>query len=304
MGEGNKRVVTLSHRAQVRRFTSDLLRVLKAQASKQVTLSEFPGVYARVLGKFNNFYLRQNQNKIQMYQFFLGKPWDVVDYGVCDIEDILGEVSENTVVVTNFNGNDQLIAIPKREQTPEEIERTKQFAVEVKENTKIYFFILLSHIQKLNFFQVIELLRHAPQCRMLFNKFVPSYHHHFGHQCRVSDYGFTKLIELFESIPDIVNIEDVSGGERRISLTEKESLLVLDEQISKLIAHSNGSLNVSNVPQAFLQLYGYALRPELFNCNSVLQLMEKIDNTVQVNSKFFKYETNQFLVFLLIILIL
>lgn len=51
MGEGNKRVVTLSHRAQVRRFTSDLLRVLKAQASKQITLSEFPTVYARVIGK-------------------------------------------------------------------------------------------------------------------------------------------------------------------------------------------------------------------------------------------------------------
>ena len=50
MGEGNKRVVTLSHRAQVRRFTSDLLRVLKAQASKQVVLSEFPSVYARVVG--------------------------------------------------------------------------------------------------------------------------------------------------------------------------------------------------------------------------------------------------------------
>ncbi|XP_011872655.1 PREDICTED: meiosis arrest female protein 1 homolog [Vollenhovia emeryi] len=46
MGEGNKRVVTLSHRAQVRRFTSDLLRVLKSKTSKQVMLSEFPSVYA------------------------------------------------------------------------------------------------------------------------------------------------------------------------------------------------------------------------------------------------------------------
>lgn len=109
MGEGNKRMVTLSHRAQVRRFTSDLLRVLKAQASKQVTLSEFPNVYARVIGK----------------------PWDVVDYGVCAIDDILSDVSENTVVVTSFNGDDKMIAIPKREQTPEEIERTKQFATEV-----------------------------------------------------------------------------------------------------------------------------------------------------------------------------
>lgn len=51
MGEGNKRTVTLSHRAQIRRFTSDLLRVLKAQASKQVTLKEFPAVYNRVIGK-------------------------------------------------------------------------------------------------------------------------------------------------------------------------------------------------------------------------------------------------------------
>lgn len=50
MGEGNKRVVTLSHRAQVRRFTSDLLRVLKSKASKQVALSEFPNVYGRVIG--------------------------------------------------------------------------------------------------------------------------------------------------------------------------------------------------------------------------------------------------------------
>ncbi|KAL6266746.1 hypothetical protein P5V15_003582 [Pogonomyrmex californicus] len=84
-----------------------------------------------------------------------------------------------------MEGGDKMIAIPKREQTVEEIERTKLFAKEV-----------------------IELLQHAPQCRMLFNKFVPSYHHHFGHQCRVSDYGFTKLIELFEAILDVVKIEE------------------------------------------------------------------------------------------------
>ncbi|XP_033320589.1 meiosis regulator and mRNA stability factor 1 isoform X3 [Bombus bifarius] len=237
MGEGNNRVVTLSHRAQVRRFTSDLLRVLKSKASKQVALSEFPSVYARVIAK----------------------PWDIVDYGVCEIEDILSEVSENTVVVTVINGGDKMIAIPKREQTAEEIERTKQFAVEV-----------------------VELLRHAPQCRMQFNKFVPSYHHHFGHQCRVSDYGFTKLIELFEAIPEIVKIEDDNSGERQISLTEKEGLLVLSEQISKLITRSKGCLSVSNIAQNFLRQFGYALKPELFGCISVLQLMQKLGDTVKI----------------------
>ncbi|XP_026673319.1 meiosis regulator and mRNA stability factor 1 isoform X2 [Ceratina calcarata] len=237
MGEGHNRVITLSHRAQVRRFTSDLLRVLKSKASKQVLLSEFPSVYARVIAK----------------------PWDIVNYGVCEIEDILGEVSENTVVVTTISGGDKRIAIPKREQTPEEIERTKQFALEV-----------------------IELLRHVPQCTMQFNTFVPSYHHHFGHQCRVSNYGFTKLIELFEAIPEIVKIEDDGTGERLVSLTEKEGLRVLSEQISKLIAQSKGCLSVANVAQSFLREFGYALKPEAFDCKSVLQLMEKLEDTIKI----------------------
>ncbi|XP_043257610.1 meiosis regulator and mRNA stability factor 1 [Colletes gigas] len=237
MGEGNNRVVTLSHRAQVRRFTSDLLRVLKSKASKQVTLSDFPSVYARVIAK----------------------PWDIVDYGVCEIDDILREVSENAVVVTTINGGDKMIAIPKREQTAEEIERTKQFALEV-----------------------IELLRHVPQCRMQFDKFVPSYHHHFGHQCRVSDYGFTKLIELFEAIPDVVKIEDDNSGERQISLIEKQGLRVLSEQISKLVPRSRGFLNVSNITHNFLQQFGYELKPELFGCTSMLQLMQKLEDSVKI----------------------
>ncbi|XP_018346736.1 PREDICTED: meiosis arrest female protein 1 homolog isoform X3 [Trachymyrmex septentrionalis] len=237
MGEGNKRVVTLSHRAQVRRFTSDLLRVLKSKASKQVALSEFPSVYQRVIAK----------------------PWDIVDYGVCNIEDILSEVSENTVVVTAMEANDKMIAIPKREQTPEEMERTKLFAKEV-----------------------VELLQHAPQCRMLFNKFVPSYHHHFGHQCRVSDYGFTKLIELFEAIPDVVKIEEVNGGERQISLTEKEGLKVLSEQISKLVIRARSGLSVSSIAPKFLRHFGYMLRPELYGCSSMLQLMQKLGDTIQI----------------------
>ncbi len=55
--------------------------------------------------------------------------------------------------------------------------------------------------------EVIDLLKHSPQCRMPFNKFIPAYHHHFGKQCKVSDYGFTKLIELFEAIPNVVQVK-------------------------------------------------------------------------------------------------
>ena len=119
---------------------------------------------------------------------------------------------------------------------------------------------------------------------MLFNKFVPSYHHHFGNQCRVSDYGFTKLIELFEAIPDIVKIEEVNGGERQISLTEKEGLKVLGEQISKLVMRARGGLSISSIAQTFVHQFGYALRPELFGCSSMLQLMQKLSDTIQVRT--------------------
>lgn len=117
---------------------------------------------------------------------------------------------------------------------------------------------------------------------MLFNKFVPSYHHHFGHQCRVSDYGFTKLIELFEAIPDIVKIEEVNGGERQISLTEREGLKVLAEQISKLVMRARNGLSVSSIAQMFSHQFGYSLRPELFGCNTMLQLVQKLGDTVKV----------------------
>lgn len=59
--------------------------------------------------------------------------------------------------------------------------------------------------------EVVDLLRHQPHCRMPFNKFIPTYHHHFGRQCKLSYYGFTKLMELFEAIPEILTVSKGTG---------------------------------------------------------------------------------------------
>jgi hypothetical protein len=32
--------------------------------------------------------------------------------------------------------------------------------------------------------ELVDLLKTSPGCRMPFHKFIPSYHHHFGRQCR------------------------------------------------------------------------------------------------------------------------
>lgn len=117
IGDGNRRMMTLAHRAQVRRFTSDLLRVLKSLASKQTTVAEFPSLFEKTLNR----------------------AFDPTDYGLCALEDLLAQVSENTIVISASPGSAEntedpqevVIAIPKREQTAEEIERTKNFANEV-----------------------------------------------------------------------------------------------------------------------------------------------------------------------------
>lgn len=165
MGEGENRQITLTHKVQVRRFTSDLLRVLRTQATKSILLSQLPMVFEQVQAK----------------------KFDITDYGVCDVKDILDcLVNSNIVVVTAIpHMMDTMISIPKRKQSALEIEKTSIFAGEV-----------------------VELFKHASQYTILFEKFACSYHYHFGYQCRLCDYGFTKLADLMEAITGIVEVND------------------------------------------------------------------------------------------------
>lgn len=54
--------------------------------------------------------------------------------------------------------------------------------------------------------EVVDLLKNMDRCQILLTKFIPAYHHHFGRQCRVADYGYTKLLDLFEAISHVVQV--------------------------------------------------------------------------------------------------
>jgi meiosis arrest female protein 1 len=56
--------------------------------------------------------------------------------------------------------------------------------------------------------EVIELIKMCPKSTMMFSKFIPTYHNHFGKQCRVADYGCTKLIEMFEAMSSVVQVRN------------------------------------------------------------------------------------------------
>ena len=162
------------------------------------------------------------------------------DFGVCDLADLLSDVPEGHLE-TSGDGPNLVIALPKKNRSQDEIMRTKRFGREVA-----------------------DLLRDCDRFSLPFTSFVPSYHHHFGRQCRLrsvyhyffhldsfvrtiirpvrtvlinrkSNYGFTKLQDLFEAIPDVVQIED-DQPEKRLALTIKERMAILAGKYSKSAA--------------------------------------------------------------------
>ncbi|XP_029311760.1 meiosis regulator and mRNA stability factor 1 isoform X4 [Cottoperca gobio] len=236
LGMGTKRLLTLTHRAQVKRFTQDLLKLLKFQASKQVAIKDF----------------------MQAYHWCFSRDWRVIDYGICDLMDLLTEIPDTTITVVNQD-TDTVISVPKRERTVDEMERTKQFGKEV-----------------------VDLLRHQPHCRMAFSKFIPTYHHHFGRQCKLSYYGFTKLMELFEAIPSILMVLEC-GEEKVLTLTEVERIKALAAQLVKLLrAQKNSSLPVSQLLTEYSKTFGYGLRLQDYDASSLPALLTKLCHVVKV----------------------
>ncbi|XP_056662172.1 meiosis regulator and mRNA stability factor 1 isoform X3 [Monodelphis domestica] len=236
LGMGSKRLLTLTHRAQVKRFTQDLLKLLKSQASKQVIVREF----------------------LQAYHWCFSKDWDVTEYGVCELIDIISEIPDTTICLTQQD-DEMVICIPKKERTQDEIERTKQFSKEV-----------------------VDLLRHQPHFRMPFNKFIPSYHHHFGRQCKLAHYGFTKLLELFEAIPDVLQVLEC-GQEKILTLTEVERVKALAAQFVKLLrSQKDNCLMMTDLLTEYGKTFGYTLRLQDYDASSVPALMQKLCHVVKV----------------------
>lgn len=54
--------------------------------------------------------------------------------------------------------------------------------------------------------EIVDLLKAAPSNRIPFNNFNASYFDHFSRHCKVSDYGYTRLVDLLETMPNVVQV--------------------------------------------------------------------------------------------------
>lgn len=111
---------------KMKRFATDMLRVLKSQGGpkKQLRMEEFPAAFGIVFP----------------HREFLPE-----DYGLCYFTDLVTELVEHSTLVALIKDEDgnNVLAVPKREQTPQEIHKTRIFATEV---STLYVFIFVKLI--------------------------------------------------------------------------------------------------------------------------------------------------------------
>ena len=134
------------------------------------------------------------------------------------------------------------------------------------------------------FQEVVELLRHAPDLSISFNKFIPAYHQHFGRQCRVGSFGLTKLIELFEAIPDTVKVTE-DDEEKIVQLSRDKMIWVIGEQLEGVVKSSRAkSIPLRDIEGEFKKTLGHSIPMEklgVFNTESLVELLQSWVRTVE-----------------------
>lgn len=245
-----------------------VIQVMGEGENRQVTLTHrtqvrrFSNDLQRLLRPSKTLLLSQLP---KMYAQSFGRNFDITQYGVCKLSDMIDALlSENLIVVTPIKGgNDSILCLPKKRQSTVELEKTCIFAGEV-----------------------VELFRKAPQYQIAFEKFVRSYHYHFGFQCRLSDYGFLKLADLIEAIRGIVSMEMIGQEERKIILSPKVALRVFAEQLQELTKIHTGCsyslIRLQTILEMHNKIFGYQVQPSTLGYDSILDALNNI-NYVEVS---------------------
>lgn len=222
---GNQKYITLTHREQVKRFSSEVTRILRSRKDKKLLVPQIA----------------------EVFESFYSKPFDLADYGVSKVEDLLADIWDPGLqLVRSSDDKIQAVEIPRKEQTSIERNRTRTFANEV-----------------------IELIKTTPDLSIPFSKFIPMYHHYFRRQCRVSDYGFAKLADLFDAIsPSTVEVvrSQEPDEDDTLVVAHQHKCRILWDRISALVRGFRGkeTLNWVKISEMYRAMYGHKLTADDF----------------------------------------
>lgn len=194
----------------------------------------------------------------QAYLTTFNRVFDVTDFGVCDVNDLIDGLRSSSCIVVSRKRDehdDICLFLQKRRQSNAELEKTSMFAGEV-----------------------VELLRNSPQYSIPFRKFVRSYHYYFGYQCKLSDYGFMRLAELLESLTGIVEMDQNNEDTRKIFLARKVALRIFSEQIHEVIkditSRQSMMVKMDDVMEMHKEKFGYQMQGSSLGYETVIDALK------------------------------
>ncbi|CAG9094078.1 unnamed protein product [Plutella xylostella] len=124
--------------------------------------------------------------------------------------------------------------------------------------------------------ELIDLLRTAPRCSIPFSKLIPAFHHHFGRQCRVADYGFTKLPDLLAALSNTIVVLG-SGSSRVITISSAAQSRRWTTDLVKLLRAQPGrAIFPHDIPQLYQLAYGRAFSPVDYGVCTLHELMLRV----------------------------
>ncbi|XP_067941432.1 meiosis regulator and mRNA stability factor 1-like isoform X2 [Watersipora subatra] len=263
--------------ADLDRFASETVSLLNLMPNCQMSLAKFMLYYKFQFNRelkvedFGCASLEELLAAIPHLVQVTGNELSLTSYGACYITDMLPDIADSEIQVDGVGENAVLSISDKgsssakalaRQTCKEQLKKTRQFA-----------------------YEVISLLKNYSECTMPFKRFIPAYHHHVGRQCRVADYGFSKLIELFDAISDVVSIID-GGEERRIALTATQVKRKLEEMVLTALIQKRGHgypMYLSHLKEIWQTKYGVSQSQDF--SFSLEDLMRQISRIAHAESR-------------------
>lgn len=131
--------------------------------------------------------------------------------------------------------------------------------------------------------EMVELLSGQPRCSLPLHRFIPAYHRHFGRQCRLADYGCTKLLDLLAAIGHVVEILGY-GHTRVLTLTHEAQMKRFAVDIRRLFGQADGpkSLLLSSLPHHFREVHQRPLEVADYGACNLDNLLEALPKSVLV----------------------
>lgn len=80
-----------------------------------------------------------------------------------------------------------------------------------------------------------------------------------------------------------MQIKELFDGERIVSLTQEQSLKILASQIIQIAKGLGGAnLKLDDLPKLYSKEYSCSLNPQVYQCETIVEVIEKLSDYVQV----------------------